>query len=89
MHPPVRVVRVDHRERGVGQREHEVVLGSQHPVDLAEDTIEVVDRGEPEGGHDPVDGVGPHEGQLGERGVVELELHALTLGRGACLRHLV
>ena len=72
-HPPLRVVGVDQRERRVGERQHERVLGAQHAVDLAEHAVDVVDGREAPHRQHGVDGVGPDERQLGERGVVELD----------------
>ena len=65
------------------------MLGPQHPVDLAEHPVDVVDRAEAPDGQHGVDGVGPDEGQLGERGVVELDPHLLALAGGPGLGHLV
>ena len=83
------VGRVDHRERRVGHRQHERVLGLEHAVDLPEHPVDVVHRRQAPHRDDRVDRVGPDEGQLGERRVVQLDLHLLALARGAGVGHLV
>ena len=80
---------VDHREGGVGHRQHERVLRLQHAVDLAEHPVDVLHRCQPPHRQDRVDRVGSDERQLGERGVVQLHLHLLALARGAGVGDLV
>jgi hypothetical protein len=65
---------------GCGNENTNGTIGAQHPVDLAEHPVDVVHRGQPVGRHRGVDGVGPHEGQLGQRAVVGLDPHALPFG---------
>ena len=72
--------RVEHDERRVGEREHERSIGAQHAVDLAEHAVEVGDGRQAVGRQGGVDRVGADERQLGERAVVGLDPHALTLG---------
>ena len=86
---PLGVVRVDQRVGRVWQGEHERVLGAQHAVDLPEDAVDVVHGRQTPHRQHGVDRVGPDEGQLGERCVVQLDPDLLALAGRACLGHLV
>ena len=74
---------VEQREHGVGERDHERALGAQHPVHLAEHAPEVLGAGERPHADGGVDGVGPEEGQLGERRLVQLDLDVGGVDGGA------
>ncbi len=52
-------------------------------MNLTEHSVQVDDVRQPEGRDAPVDGVGPHEGQFGEWCVVQLNLDAFAVARGA------
>ncbi len=58
----------------MGHGQHEVALGVQDPVDLAEEPVEVVDAGQREHAQRAVERVGAHEGQLGQVALVQLDL---------------
>lgn len=68
----------------MGERAHEGGAGAQHPVDLAQHAVEVVEASELVDRQRGVDRVGPHEGQLGEVAVVQLELHLVGVGQPSC-----
>ena len=89
LHPALRIVGVDHREGGVRERQDERHLGPQHAVHLPEHPVDVLDGRQAHGREGAVDRVGPQEGQLGQRGVVQLDLHALAVGGGAGIGDLV
>ena len=54
----------------------------QHPVDLAEEPVQVVHAGQGEHAERAVERVGPHEGQLGQVALVQLDLDLGRVGRG-------
>ena len=64
----------------MGQRAGEGGAGSQHPVDLAQHPIDVGDPAQLEGGQGDIDGISPHEGQLGKVALMEFDPDLMGLG---------
>ena len=87
--PSLGIRGVEHSERRVGERQHEGHLRPEDAMDLPEHPVDVLHRREAERREGPVDRVGPQEGQLGQRGVVELDLHPLALAGSARVGDLV
>ena len=76
----VATVGVEHAVGRVGYGEHEVALRMQHAVHLAEDAVDVVDAGQREHAEGGVERVGPHERQLGQIALVQLDLDLGLVG---------
>ena len=65
------------------------MLRPQHPVDLAEHAVDVVDGHETPDRQRGVDGVGTDERQLGQWGVVDLQADLLSVAGRSRFGHLV
>ena len=71
------------RKAGWGSENTSGASGSEHTVHLAEDTVEVGDGAQRVDADGGVDRVGPHEREVGEVALVQLDLHVLPLGEPA------
>lgn len=83
LHHTGRIVGISGQEGRVGERDDDMSASTNAPVDLAEDSIEILDEAQCPHRHGKIDLIGSNEGKLGRSGLVKFDRNVVFGRQGA------